>query len=155
MIISITTEIAPGGAQDHHPSWHRPVSFSIALPRSSPRRVKVLILRCDRPRGSTHGVRVGLELIECQHAVVVGVGEVELLQACLEELLQGEVAVALPVGPFEILATQPFDVLGYQVALSVLVEEVELLVSSRMRRMWERSASSSVVGSGTILWLTH
>src|SRR5262249_61669343 len=79
-------------------------------------------------RGSITSFRpahVRLDFLEREHAVAIGVGEVELAKASVEELIERQLAVALSIGGVELLRGQALDVRQHQVALPVFVEEVE------------------------------
>jgi hypothetical protein len=55
-------------------------------------------------------VHVDFDLGERQDTITIGVGRLEVSEAAVDELLQGELAVALPVGRLEILAGQTLEV---------------------------------------------
>jgi hypothetical protein len=70
---------------------------------------------------------VGFDLLEGEHSIAVAVGEVEVPEAGIEELLQGVLAIAPPVRGLEIVCGQASDGRQHEIALPVLVEEVEQL----------------------------
>jgi hypothetical protein len=58
----------------------------------------------------TQAVHVHLDLLEGQDPIAVGIGEVEVPEAGVEEFVQSELAVGLPVGRLEVFRSQAFDV---------------------------------------------